>query len=203
MSIYLTEASTLASIDQQIEDDCQNIAPAQYEIIRQVIYHTGELEYASILKFSENALNQGFEALKQGYSIVVDVPEVQVSIVPKLRHTFNNSVYCCATTGQTSDDSRSKAAFGLESLAKESPEGIVIIGQDRTALSTLIGLIKQNTCNPSLIIATAPSLGEQKEKEYLKYTSIPTIYLNSSKGDAIVAASIFNALVNLAWRVAD
>ena len=201
MSMYLTEASNLANIDRQIEDDCQNISPAQYEIIRQVIYHTGEFGYSSSIKFSETPLAKGFAALKHGVPIVVDVPEIQVGIVPKLKQTFNNAVYCCATTGKQSDNSKTRAAYGLEMLASDRSDGIFIIGQDRTALNTLVELIKNKIISPSLIVATPPSLSKQEAEEYLQDTLIPAIYLNTSKGNAVVASSIFNALVNLAWRV--
>ena len=132
---------------------------------------------------------------------MVDVPTIQVSTVPKLQQTFHNPVYCCATTGTKLDDSKTKAAFGLEIIAKDRQDSIFIIGQDRAALNTLIESIKNKTVNPSLIIATAPSLLEQDAEEYLKYASVPAIYLDTPKGGAIVASTIFNTLVSLAWRV--
>ena len=201
MSIDFTEASSLASIDCQIESERDDLSPAQYEIIRQVIYHTANFEYYSLLKFSEDALVQGYYALTSGLPVVIDVPEIQVSIVPKLQQTFHNPVYCCATTGKQVDESKTKAAFGLETLAKEFANGIFIIGQDRSALNTLIELIKNKTVNPSLAIVTAPSILEKEGEEYLKYASVPTIYLDRPQGDATVASTIFNSLINLALRV--
>ena len=201
MSIDFTEASSLATIDRQIESERNELSPAQYEIIRQVIYHTANFEYHSLLKFSEDALVQGYYALKSGLPVVIDVPEIQVNIVPKLQQTFQNPVYCCATTGIQVDESKTKAAFGLETLAGKFANGIFIIGQDRFALNTLIKLIKNKTVNPSLAIATAPSVLEKDGEEYLKYASIPTIYLERPQGDATVASTIFSTLVNLALRV--
>ena len=203
MGINFTEASSLATIDRQIEEDRDDLSPAQYEIIRQVIYHTANFEYYSIVKFSEDALNKGFDALKNGSPIVVDVPEIQVSIVPKLHQTFHNPVYCCATTGTQIDKSKTKAALGLEVLARDLADSIFIIGQDRSALNTLIKSIENKTINPSLAIATAPSILEKDAEEYLKYASVPTIYLDRPQGNATVASTIFNTLINLAWRVND
>ena len=203
MGINFTEASSLATIDRQIAEERDDLSAAQYEIIRQVIYHTADFEYYSLVKFSQDALKKGFDALKNSSPIVVDVPEIQVSIVPKLHQTFHNPVYCCATTGMQIDKSKTKAAFGLETLAKDYGNSIFIIGQDRSALNTLVKLIKNKTVNPLLAIATAPSVLEKDGEEYLKYASIPTIYLDLPKGDATVASTIFNTLVNLAWRVND
>ena len=82
------EASTLATIDRQITGVEKNFTPAQYEIIRQVIYSSADLEYQSLLKFSPEALAAGAAALTAAIPIIVDVPEIQVSIVPKLQQTF-------------------------------------------------------------------------------------------------------------------
>jgi len=202
MNLNLIEASSFARIDRQLEEndnDLSDISPAQYEIIRQVIYNTADFEYYSQLKFSEGALTQGFRALKSGLSIVVDVPEIQVNIVPRLQQTFQNRVYCCTTTVTEIDPIKTKAALGLESLAQDRSSGIFVIGQDHFALHTLVKLIKNKTINPSLAIATAPSLLNQNVQQYLKSASIPTIYIDSPKGGATVASSIVNSLVNLAW----
>ncbi len=203
MSINLTEASSLATIDSQIKDDRHDLSPAQYEIIRQVIYHTADFEYYSLLKFSEDALLKGLKALKDGLPIVVDVPEIQVSIVPRLQQTFHNPVFCSATIGTQINSSKTKAAFGLEILASDRPNSIFIIGQDRVALTTLVELIKNEVVNPSLIVSTAPSIIDQDINQYFKHTAIPTIYVDSPKGGATVASAIFNALVNLAWRASN
>ncbi len=96
MDLHFTEASSLAIIDHQIErieGIESNFSPAQYEIIRQVIYSTADMEYQSLLKFSDSALAKGAAALTAITPIIVDVPEVQVSIVPKLQQTFGNPVY--------------------------------------------------------------------------------------------------------------
>ncbi len=192
MNPHFTEASSLAAIDRQVNGNNQNISPAQYEIIRQVIYHTADFEYISLLKFSEDALSKGAASLKVSTPIVVDVPEIQVSIVPKLKKTFYNPVYCCATTN-------SKIASGLETLAKQHPKGIFIIGQSEIALTTLINLIESKTINPSLAIATAPIFIKPERKKF-SGSSFPRIYVDNYKGDATVASAILNSLVDLTWR---
>ena len=192
MDSHFIEASSLAAIDHQVNGSNQNISPAQYEIIRQVIYHTADFEYISLLKFSKDALSEGAASLKVSTPIVVDVPEIQVSIVPKLQKTFYNPVYCCATTN-------SEIASGLETLARQHPKGIFIIGQSEIALTTLINLIESKTINPSLAIATVPIFTKPERKKF-SGSYFPRIYVDSSKGGATVASAILNSLVNLTWR---
>ena len=200
MDINFVEAAALAEIDRHLQDN-SSVSPAQYEIIRKVIYSTADFEYNSLLKFSNEPLFRGYKALTSSLPIIVDVPEIQVSIVPRLQQTFYNSVYCCATTGTESSQTKTKAAFGLETLANEHNNNILVIGQDQTTLEVAIDLAKNGVINPSLAIATAPLFIEQDIKQYLKTASFPTIYIDSSKGGATVAAAIFNGLVDLAWRV--
>jgi precorrin-8X/cobalt-precorrin-8 methylmutase len=203
MNIHFTEVSSLANIDGQIEDGRDDLSPAQYEIIRQVIYYTGDFQYYSLLKFAHDPLLQGFKALTTRSSIVVDVPEIQVSIVPRLKHTFLNPVYCCATKGKQIDQTKTKAAFGLESLASDHFNGVFVIGQDQSTLTTFVELIKNQTINPSLAIVTAPSFVKQDLLQYFQYASIPTIYIDSSKGGTAVASAIVRSLISLAWRASQ
>ena len=200
MVLNFTEASSLAIIDRQIEEILDNISPAQYEIVRRVIYKTADFEYQSILKFSEGALAKGASALTAVMPIIVDVPEIQVSIVPKLQKTFGNSVYCCRTT-PSKKDSHSKAAGGLEILGSRYPNGIFIIGQDQEAMIMMVELLKNQIIKPSLAIATPPMFIESDiAKPQLKDSYIPSIWIDSSKGGSNVAAAIFNALINLVWQ---
>lgn len=199
MDIHFTQVSSLANIDRRLEEN-NNISPAQYEIIRQVIYHTADFEYHSLLKFSASALEQGYTALTARVPIVVDVPEIQVSIVPLLQQTFYNRVYCCATTGSKSDQTKTKTAFGLEELSSHHSNSIFVIGQDLTTLKVLLDLTKSGVVNPRLAITTAPSFNEPDLNSALTTASFPIIYINSPKGGATVASAIVKALVNLAWR---
>jgi precorrin-8X/cobalt-precorrin-8 methylmutase len=199
MNLDFTEASSLAVIDRQLENsDCQ-LTASQYEIIRQVIYHTADFEYNSLLKFSEGALAKGAAALTACSPIVVDVPEIQVSIVPKLQKTFRNPVYCAVTTSTEASKTKTRAAYGLEALAHKYPNGIFIIGQDASALGSLAELIKRKAINPSLAIATPPLLTTSEKKQILINSSIPLVYVDSSKGSANVASAIIKSLVKLTW----
>ena len=199
MVLNLTEASSLAIIDRQIAEAQAHLSPAQYEIVRRVIYQTADLEYQSLLRFSEGALAKGASALTAVMPIIVDVPEIQVSIVPNLQKTLGNPVYCCTTTANPKD-SDNKAASGLEILSSSHPNGIFIIGQDQVALATMLELLKNQTIEPSLAIATAPTFSESTIKQQLKNSSVPSIWIDSSKGGSNIAAAIFNSLIDLVWR---
>ncbi|MEM9508062.1 MAG: precorrin-8X methylmutase [Cyanobacteria bacterium P01_E01_bin.35] len=200
MDLSFTKASSLAIIDRKIGGIAADITPAQYEIIRQVIYATADLNYQSLLKFSESALTQGAAALTAMTPIIVDVPEIQVSIVPKLQKTFGNPVYCCATINAEIKGRTTRAARGLEILGSKYPHSIFIIGQDQTALSSMIALLRNKVIEPSLAIATPPTFLESSKKQRLIESSVPYICLNTDKGGANIASAIFNSLIGLTWQ---
>lgn len=197
MDLHITDAASLAQIDRQINND--RFSPAEYEIVRQVIYRTADFEYASLLHFNHDALVKGTVALAARSSIIVDVPAIQVSIVPQLQKSFGNPVYCCTTAIARPQKHKTKAAWGLEILAKSHPQGIYIIGQEQTALVTLAELTERKIINPALAIVTAPIFVEEDMKEWLQNSTIPSIYIKNCKGNAIVAATIVNSLITLAW----
>lgn len=200
MDLNFPTASSLAIIDRKIEGIEENLAPAQYEIIRQVVYCTADFEYASLVSFSNGALAKGAAALTALTPIIVDVPEIQVNIVPRLQQAFGNPVYCCATINTQTGDKSTRAAAGLEIMGTKFPNSIFIIGQDQTAMSEMVNLLQNKIIEPSLAIATPPVFIESDAKQRLKNSSVPSITLNSSKGGANVAAAIFNSLVKLAWQ---
>lgn len=53
----VTDAQSLAIIDREIGKTL--FSPAEYEIIRRVIYQTADFDYLSLLRFSKRALQSG------------------------------------------------------------------------------------------------------------------------------------------------
>jgi precorrin-8X/cobalt-precorrin-8 methylmutase len=139
MEWHVTDAQSLAIIDSEIGDHI--FSPAEYEIVRRVIYATADFKYKSLIRFSERALQAGAAALAARTTIVVDVPMVQVGIAQDIQNTFANPVYCSLETVTRPQKEKSRAAWGIETLAKRYPEGIFVVGQAQTALTALVELI--------------------------------------------------------------
>jgi precorrin-8X/cobalt-precorrin-8 methylmutase len=199
MEWHITDAQSLAIIDSEIGDHV--FSPAEYEIVRRVIYATCDFEYKSLLNFSERALQSAAAALAARTTIIVDVPMVQVGIANDIQNTFANPVFCSFETVNESQNKKTRAASGTEVLAKRYPEGIFIVGQAQTALSTLVELIEAEEIKPALIIATPPGfIDVDKIKEGLRESLVPNIMIEGRKGNAVVAAAIVDGLVDLAWQ---
>ncbi|MBE9038912.1 precorrin-8X methylmutase [aff. Roholtiella sp. LEGE 12411] len=198
MEWHVTDAQSLAIIDSEIGDHI--FSPAEYEIVRRVIYATADFEYKSLIRFSERALQAGAAALAARTTIVVDVPMVQVGIASDIQNTFANPVYCSMEAITRPQKEKTRTAWGIETLAKRYPEGIFVVGQAQTALTTLVDLIEAEEIRPALIIATPVEFVNIDAATCLQDSLVPYITIDSRKGNAVVAAAIVDGLVDLAWQ---
>lgn len=199
MEWHVTDALSLGIIDREIGD--HNLSPAEYEIVRRVIYATADFEYQSLIHFSDKALQAGAAALAARTTIVVDVPMVQVGITPRIQETFANPVYCSMETLTRPQKEKTRVAWGMQTLAQRYPEGIFVIGQSQTALAALVELIELEEVRPALVIgAPAGFLDVDVIKDRLHDSMISHIRIDGRKGSAVVAAAIIEGLVDLAWE---
>jgi precorrin-8X/cobalt-precorrin-8 methylmutase len=199
MEFHLTDLHSFAIIDNEIGD--HNFTPAQYEILRRVIFDTADFEYKNLLRFSDRSLKAGAAALAARTTIIVDVPMVQVGIVYNLQNSFANPVYCSTETITRPQKSKTQAAWGMQTLAKRYPESIFVIGSDQTALHGLVELIGLEKIKPALIIATPSSfIDVTSAQQKLKDAEIPYICIKGRKGSASVAVAIVNGLADIAWQ---
>lgn len=199
MNWHISDAQNLATIDYEIGD--HGHSPAQYEILRRVIYATGDFEYLNLLHFSARVLTVGAAALASRTTILVDVPMVQVGIVPTLQKTFANPVYCATQSITRPQKERTEEAWGILNLAHRYPDGIFVIGHAQTALDALMELVEAQRIQPALVIATATNFGDRQDVELnLQKANIPHITVQGRKGGTEVAVAIITALVDLAWQ---
>ncbi len=199
MEWHTTDAQSLAIIDREIGP--HSFSPAEYEIVRRVIYATADFEYKSLVNFSDHALQSGAAALAARTTIIVDVPMVQVGIAPQLQNTFANPIYCSMDTITRPQKEKTQAAWGIETLAKRYPEAIFVVGESQTALCTIVDLIEAEEIRPALVVGTpAGFVGVDVAKSRLYDSMIPHIKIDGPKGSAVVAVAIISGLVDLAWQ---
>jgi precorrin-8X/cobalt-precorrin-8 methylmutase len=199
MEWHITDAQSLRIIDREIGNHA--FSPAEYEIVRRVIYATADFEYRELIRFSEQALQAGAAALAARSTIIVDVPMVQVGIAPIIQATFANPVYCSMDALTRPQREKTRVAWGIETLARRYPEGIFVVGQAQTALSGLVDLIEKEEIKPALVIGTpAGFIGMESAVERLKDSLVPHIRIEGRKGNAVVAAAIVSGLVDLSWQ---
>lgn len=199
MEWHFTDAQSLGIIDREIGDHA--FSPAEYEIVRRVVFATADFEYKSLIRFSDQALQAGAAALAARTTIVVDVPMVQVGIAPQIQSTFANPVYCSVEAIVRPQKEKSRAAWGIETLARRYPEAIFVVGQSQTALTTLVELIETEEIRPALVIGTPSGFVDvDVAKDRLNDSLVPHIRIEGRKGSAVVAVAVVSGLVDLAWQ---
>ncbi len=199
MEWHISDAQSLAMIDQTV--GAHIFSPAEYELVRRVIYATADYEYKGLVRFSETALQSGAAALAARTTIIVDVPMVQVGIAPVIQQTFANPIYCAMETLTRPQKGKSVSAWGMETLARRYPEGIFVVGQSQTALQMLSQMIEAEEIRPAIVIATpAGFVDVDTAKRRLTESLVPHIRTEGQKGNAVVAAALMTGLIELAWQ---
>ncbi|MEA5419854.1 precorrin-8X methylmutase [Spirulina sp. CCNP1310] len=197
MEWSITDVQGLAIVDRELGP--HRFHPAEYELVRRVIYATGDFDYGAVLGFAEGAMLAGAAALAARTAIIVDVPMVMTGILPAVQARFFNPVLCAAAVPPQNQDPRSPIAQGIAALANQYPEGIFVIGQSITALNVLIELIEAEEIQPALVIAAAAGFVDvDVAKERLQDSMIANIRVSGRKGGVGAAVTLLNGLVDLA-----
>ncbi len=199
MEWHITEALTLSTVDYAIGE--HRFSPSEYEIIRQVIMATADVEFKELIKFSEQSLQAGAAALASRLPIITDSVSVCAAIAPIARNTFANLVFCAEEVVPKHTSRKPAMALGLETLAQRYPEGFFVIGSYEAALVELLTLIEKEEIKPSFVIAVPPCMVTVNDlKHRLIGYAIPHIRCEGAKGGCAVAGGIFKALAELAWQ---
>ncbi len=197
MEWNLLSAQNLALIERRVSS--KSFSPAEYEIVRRLIYATADWEYQSLISFLHEPLSSGAGALSARVPILVDSPMIQSGIIDSLQNTFLNPIYCLDNISLATGVPVKKYQL-WQMLACRYSAGIYLVGNNPLLLLSLLDLIESEKIKPSLIIATPTGFtGKEMINNRLKQTSVPQIRIDSSKGGSETAIAVFQGIVDLAW----
>ena len=115
----------------------RELDPVLKPIIKRVIHTTADFSYADTLFFSENAVEKGLQALREGVSIITDTNMGRAGINKKKLEQYGGKVHCfmadedvaaAALTQQTT-----RAAVSMDKAAAMQEDFIFAIGNAPTA----------------------------------------------------------------------
>lgn len=178
----------------------RELDPVLKSIIKRVIHTTADFSYADTLFFSENAVEKGLQALREGVSIITDTNMGRAGINKKKLEQYGGKVHCfmadedvaaAALAQQTT-----RAAVSMDKAAAMQEDFIFAIGNAPTALIRLYELIQEGKIRPRLIIGVPVGFVNVVEaKELILTVGVPVIVARGRKGGSNVAAAICNALI--------
>ncbi|WP_459202641.1 cobalt-precorrin-8 methylmutase [Methanococcus sp. CF] len=164
-------------------------------IIERVVHATADPEYAKLVSFDNNPIENGVNAISDKKPIIADISMVKAGI----RY---NDVLCTISNPEVFELAKKEQITRAVASIRASKElidgGIVVIGNAPTALLEVIRLNKEEGIAPKLVIGAPVGFVKAAEsKELLRTTNIPSISTIGPKGGTPVAVSAINGIIAL------
>lgn len=197
------ERTSMEIISRELEERGITVPPEQAAVVKRVIHTTADFDFAQTLRFSENAVALGVEALNKGTNIVTDTNMARAGVSRPSLTKLGGEMFCYMADEDVAQQAKTwgttRAVAAMEKMAREQPGAIVAVGNAPTALLKLAELM-EGGLRPTLVIA-APvgfvNVVESKERilEACLARQVPIIAAMGRKGGSAVAAAICNALL--------
>jgi len=175
-----------------------------YPIVRRVVHTTADLEWVSSLRFHPLAIGAAVAALRGGAALVTDVRMVAAGVGAMGLARLGCTVHCAIDAPEAaclaSEAGITRAMAALRLLARQFPEAIYVVGNAPTALFEILRLHAAGLIGSPLIIGVPVGFVSTVESKMalMRAHDLPWISNIGPKGGSAVAASIVNALLELA-----
>lgn len=195
------ESLSFKIIDQEAGE--HNFSQNEWTIVRRMIHTSADFEYMQTVRFHPKAIQAGINAIKQGKMIITDTQMALSGISRKKLEGFNVTLKCLITDAEVAkkavEEKTTRAHAAVNAAAADMKGGIYVIGNAPTALLRLIDLIDSGQAAPALIIGLPVGFVNAAEsKAALVKKDYPYITNIGRKGGSNIAASVVNALANIA-----
>ena len=192
------ETRSFEIITEELGD--HKFQPGTELIVKRCIDTSADFEYADSLYFSEGAVEQAIEAIKNGASIVTDTQMAKAGINKKALGKFGGEVFCFMSdedvAAKAKAEGSTRAAACMDKAAALGKPVIFAIGNAPTALVRLYELIQEKKISPYLIIGVPVGfVNVVQSKEMIMESGAPCIVAKGRKGGSNIAACICNALL--------
>lgn len=182
--------------------DTSHLTDSEKQIVKRVIHTTADFDYLQNLKFSENAIESGLQAIRSGTAIITDTNMSLAGISKPALKALGCKVFCFTADNDVAESARSngttRAVAAVDKAANlfGNKNFIYAVGNAPTALIRLHELIEQKMISPALIIGVPVGfVNVVRSKDLIMTNDIPYIVAKGRKGGSTVAAAICNALL--------
>lgn len=180
------------------EADLERWDDRERAVAVRVIHACGMVDVLDDLVMSNDAVEAGQQALRNGAPILCDAMMVAHGII-RSRLPSANEVLCLLNNPRVPELAREKAttrsAAQVELWAERMDGAVVAIGNAPTALFKLLELLDDGAARPALIIGIPVGfVGAVESKEALLASTIPHITVRGRRGGSAMAAAAINAL---------
>ncbi|MCF8010824.1 MAG: precorrin-8X methylmutase [Clostridiales bacterium] len=177
-------------------------------VVKRIIHTSGDPSLADQVKFSEDAVEKGIEALKKGSNIYTDVNMICSGINKHALSKFSSEALCDIASPRVKEKAKkeniTRAAAAIRINSNEMNGQLVAIGNAPTALFELLSLVSREVCWPALIIGVPVGfVGAAQSKEDLLKFDLPYITLPGTRGGSPIAAAVINAMLEYVIESGD
>ncbi len=175
----------------------------QLPIVKRCIHTSADFEYARNLRFTENAVAAGLEAIRAGCTIVTDTRMTCAGINARVLEKFGGRTVCFMAEADVAREAKergiTRAAVSMERAAALEGPVILAVGNAPTALVRACELMEEGRLHPALVIGVPVGFVNVVESKELLWTaSGEHIVAMGRKGGSNIAAAICNALLYMA-----
>ncbi len=200
------EARSMEIIDKEAPSHPFN--PDEWQVVRRMIHTTGDFSLIDAVRFSQDAIAIGIEALRKGRTIYVDSRMIEAGLsLPRLRSVTpsygKKSIVCTVAdedvAKQANQSGLPRAIFSLRKAKPILNGSLLVFGNSPIALLELNRLILEENIRPALVIAMPVGFVHVIEsKEELMSLDVPYIAVKGRRGGSPLAVSVIHALCTIA-----
>jgi precorrin-8X/cobalt-precorrin-8 methylmutase len=198
------EKESFDIIEQNV--DLTKFSESEKKVLKRAIHASGDFEFVKLLKFSENwEIDFKNIVLKQP-AVICDVNMVKSGITDKYLSVSSLKTYCFINNENIIQEAKkinkTRAEYSMEYAYSKFDNMIFVIGNAPTALLKILELYKTYPEKDIFVIGVPVGFVKADEsKEILINTNIPHISNIGTKGGSGIAASIFNALIKVVYKI--
>jgi precorrin-8X/cobalt-precorrin-8 methylmutase len=166
-------------------------------IRQRCVMATGDPAFADLLRFNNEPIKAGIEAIRRGATIFTDIKMAQVGIT---KRGHNCEVRCVLDSGSEIAEKMgvTRTSAGFMALEKELPDSIIVIGNAPSAALTICRMVELGL-RPALLVAVPVGFVNAAEsKELVRTMDVPSITCVGTRGGTPVAVAVVNELVGIA-----
>ncbi len=187
--------------------DTSHLSESEKTIVKRVIHTTADFDYLKNLRFSENAVSDALEAIKNGAVFVTDTNMALAGINKSALNECGCKAYCftadkdVAEKAKKTGKTRSCEAMKKAAEIFRTEKIIFAVGNAPTALIEIHEMIAENKISPALVIGVPVGFVNASEsKELIVKDNVSYIAAMGRKGGSTVSAAVCNALLYMLYN---
>lgn len=200
------EKRSFEIIEEELGDKKEKFVAEELPIVKRVIHTTADFEYADLIKFLNNPIENAKKALEKGCKIYCDTNMIVNGLSKLVLSKFDCQAYCLVSDPEVMKEAKergvTRSIVGMEKAAQDENTKIFLIGNAPTALYKLKEMIESGKVSkPSLVVGVPVGfVGAAESKEIFKNLDIPYITIDGRKGGSTVAVSILHGILYQMYR---